>query len=60
MNLKQKIKEFETILIQELKNTNGLDNTLKLGNLISVYRDQFRTELEDNVFTNDVEIHKMD
>jgi len=59
MNTKQKIKEFETILIQEINSTNnGL--CYKLHVLLGVYRDQFRAELENNVFTNDEEIHKMD
>ena len=61
MEVKQKIKEFETILIQELNNENsGLSVQYKLATLLEVCRDQFRTELENIVFTNDEEIHKMD
>ncbi len=60
MTIQQKIKEFETTLIQEWSSENSLNIQYKLSTLLEVYRDQFRTELEKNNFTNDEEIHKMD
>lgn len=61
MTIQQKIKEFESTLKQKY-NENEWNRNIQgtVCSLLKIYRCHFKEELENNSFTNDEEIHKMD